>query len=80
MTSDLEIKAFATPEAIFKEPDDVTKSVRFTTEDKIKILESWRENEEALVRAGGEGLDGGERPHLRAVLKELDRLKAKENR
>ena len=43
--------------------------------EKIRLLEKWRDDEDALIRATAEGLDGGEASNLGDVLKALKKLK-----
>lgn len=43
--------------------------------EKIRLLEKWRDDEDALIRATAEGLDGGEASNLADVLKALKKLK-----
>jgi len=63
-----------TPEEHYTAPADVAKDDRWSDAQKQEILEAWKTNAEALVRATGEGMDGGERPHLGEVIEELDKL------
>lgn len=44
--------------------------------EKVRLLEIWRDDEEALARAAAEGLDGGKDNHLADVLKALMKLKS----
>lgn len=66
--------ALLDPNQHYEDPKEVAKDVRFTSQEQVKILKAWLDNEQALQRAANEGLDGGERPHLRSVAVELQRL------
>lgn len=63
-----------TPEKFYETPKDVTADAKWSAEQKQEILQAWKLNEEALLRASGEGMDGGERPHLQQVGDELEKL------
>jgi len=41
---------------------------------KVELLGKWRDDENALIRASAEGLNGGEDNNLRDVLKALKEL------
>tara|TARA_R110002051_G_scaffold141578_1_gene214754 strand:- start:4425 stop:4658 length:234 start_codon:yes stop_codon:yes gene_type:complete len=62
------------PSNYYAVPNDVSNDPDFSVEQKREILNAWKLNEEALLRAEDEGLDGGERPHLQLVIAELQRL------
>lgn len=63
-----------TPEKFYEAPADVSADTRWSAVQKREILLAWKSNEEALLRASDEGLDGGERPHLRQVTEELGKF------
>lgn len=49
-------------------PKDVLTDNTLSTEEKVKVLEQWREDKEALARASSEGMVGDDRAHiLRAI-------------
>jgi hypothetical protein len=60
-------EALRNPKETFATPMDVVKTPLLPDEDKKHALETWEQDEEALQRATGEGMGGGERPHLRSV-------------
>ena len=62
------------PDKFYDCPGDVSADNRWDRQQKQDILLAWKSNEEALLRAANEGLAGGERPHLQAVIVELERL------
>lgn len=62
------------PEKFYSRPALVSADDRWNAAEKRKILEAWEANEQALIRAASEGLQGGERPHLRDVIEELKKL------
>jgi len=63
-----------TPEKHYEVPAEVSADQRWSLAQKEEILRAWKSNEEALLRAADEGLDGGERPHLGLVAKELRKI------
>ena len=58
----------------YKTPTEVLTDDSLSKDQKIEILKQWCEDEEALLRASGEGLEGGERPNLQQVRKALETL------
>ncbi len=66
--------ALLDPSKFYAAPKDAANNTRFSVAERRKILQAWQMNEEALLRASNEGLDGGERPHLQLVIAELQRL------
>lgn len=45
---------------------------------KVKLLQCWHDDEEALIRASAEGLSGGEPSQLQEVLEVLKELKCED--
>ena len=68
-------QAMVAPDQTFETPDQLVENEQLSLEEKRKILETWRDSELQLLRASGEGMAGGERPHLAQVEKALKRLK-----
>lgn len=64
------------PEKFYSDPADISKDTRWSDQEKRDLLLAWEENEKALMRADSEGLEGGERPQLRLVALELEKLDA----
>jgi hypothetical protein len=67
--------AISDPTRHYTCPMDVVNDESLDTEDKRKILESWKKDAELLSTAQGENWAGGERPQLQDVslaLQELD--------
>ncbi|WP_380055471.1 hypothetical protein ACFE33_00495 [Falsihalocynthiibacter sp. SS001] len=62
------------PEKFYSNPAEVSSDARWSDPEKREILLAWKSNEQALLRAANEGLDGGERPHLARVIKELNKF------
>jgi len=62
------------PERTFETPDQVVENEQLSLHEKRKVLQTWRDNEVQLLRASGEGMAGGERPHLPLIEKALARL------
>ncbi len=71
----VEDKILKDPAAFFDKPSDVLHSERYSNVDKCKILMVWKEQAEALQRATGEGMGGGEPSHIEAVAEALGKLK-----
>lgn len=67
-------QAISAPEMVFDTPDQVVENEQLSPTEKRKVLEAWRDNEVQLLRASGEGMAGGERPHLPLLDKALERL------
>lgn len=76
MTNGTFKETLLTPEKYYETPADIAGDARWSTVQKREILQAWKSNEEALLRAASEGLDGGERPHLRQVTEELQKMDA----
>lgn len=51
----------------YDSPTELLADTSLTQDKKIELLEAWCADEEALIRASDEGLDGGERPDLRHI-------------
>lgn len=66
--------ALLDPSKYYGTPKDAARDAQFSVAQRREILQAWQEDEEALIRASDEGLDGGERPHLRQVIEELKTL------
>lgn len=45
-------------------PDDIVHDDDLTFDQKIEMLESWREDKESYLRASDEGMRGVSRPEL----------------
>lgn len=70
MTSSVkpEYENYGTPAALLADEN-------LSDKEKVRLLEVWRDDEEALIRAASEGLNGGEDNALAEVLKALKKLK-----
>jgi hypothetical protein len=69
--------AIADPTRRYASPMDVVHDTELATDEKRRILESWKKDAELLSTAQDENMSGGERPQLQDVslaLGELDRL------
>ena len=67
--------AISDPTRHYTCPMDVVHDESLQTEEKRKILESWKKDAELLSTAQDENMAGGERPQLQDVslaLQELD--------
>ena len=67
--------AISDPTRHYTRPMDVVHDESLDTEEKRKILESWKKDAELLSTAQDENMSGGERPQLQDVsiaLGELD--------
>ena len=68
--------AISDPTRHYTCPMDVVRDESLDTDEKRKILESWKKDAELLSTAQAENMSGGERPQLQDVslaLSELDR-------
>lgn len=68
--------AISDPTRHYKCPMDVVRDDALDTDEKRRILESWKKDAELLSTAQAENMSGGERPGLQDVslaLIELDR-------
>jgi hypothetical protein len=66
--------AISDPTRHYTCPMDVVNDESLDTEDKRKILESWKRDAELLSTAQGENMAGGERPQLQDVSLALQEL------
>jgi hypothetical protein len=69
--------AISDPTRHYASPMDVVHDEELDTEEKRRILESWKKDAELLSTAQDENMAGGERPQLQDVslaLGELERL------
>ncbi|WP_424137564.1 hypothetical protein [Roseomonas chloroacetimidivorans] len=48
----------------YETPKDVLLDKSLSTEEKVEVLEQWREDKEALARASSEGMVGDDRAHI----------------
>ena len=72
--------AISDPTRHYDCPMDVVRDDTLDTDEKRRILESWKKDAELLSNAQAENMTGGERPGLQDVslaLGELDRLEAR---
>lgn len=72
--------AISDPTRHYTRPMDVVNDESLGTDEKRKILESWKKDAELLSTAQAENMSGGERPQLQDVslaLTELDSLNAR---
>lgn len=70
-------KMRANPSEFFDRPEEVVAHKGLDVEQKIEILESWATDEDLLLTATAENMEGGEKGHLHRVRKLLDELKRK---
>ncbi len=68
----------AQPKRYFEQPREVLLDSRLTTDEKRKILESWKLDAGRLVDSTAENMTGGEEGDLREVSKVLLELKTTE--
>lgn len=61
------------PDSRFADPESLLAS-DLPTDEKRRLLHTWQREEEALIRAGGEGMQGGDNPMLGRVKRALDVL------
>jgi hypothetical protein len=68
-------KAKLSPSRMFKSPMNVVQTNDIGPSEKLAILQAWEADEQALLRAEGEGMGGGEHAHLHKVQTALNRLR-----
>ena len=74
-------RAIADPTRRYARPMDVVYDDELDTDEKRRILESWKKDAELLSTAQDENMAGGERPQLQEVslaLGALDKLNARD--
>ncbi|WP_026941567.1 hypothetical protein [Hellea balneolensis] len=59
-------------------PAKLTADKSLSDAEKVKLLQCWHDDEEALIRASAEGLSGGEPSRLQEVLEVLKDLKCQD--
>jgi hypothetical protein len=70
--------AISDPTRHYTCPMDVVHDESLQTEEKRKILESWKKDAELLSTAQAENMSGGERPQLQDVSLALTELEREE--
>lgn len=60
--------------ASFSRPEDVLKHPQLDSEQKRRILESWKVDEQELATATGENMGGGDGNRLSEVLAAMEAL------
>jgi hypothetical protein len=68
----------ANPNRHFSHPADVLNAPKLSTDDKRRILESWKLDAQRLAESTAENMSGGEETDLRDVSKVLVQLKEME--
>lgn len=63
------------PKRHFCRPEDVVRSRRLSHIDKVRILESWKQDAQQLADSTAENMTGGEETDLREVSRALVQLK-----
>lgn len=58
----------------YETPMDVVRDKSLSLEKKIKVLEQWREDKEALARASSEGMIGDDRAHILKAIEDAINL------
>lgn len=66
------------PQQHFAHPAEVLTAQDLSTEDKRRILESWKQDEQRLAESSAENMVGGEETELRDVSKVLLELNTSE--
>ena len=70
--------AISDPTRHYTCPMDVVNDESLDTDEKRKILESWKKDAELLSTAQAENMSGGERPQLQEVSLALTALEERE--
>ena len=74
--------AISDPTRTYRTPMDVAQDKQLETDEKLRILESWKKDAELLSTAQDENMAGGERPQLQDVvlaIQELERTRGSIN-
>lgn len=66
------------PKRHFNRPEDVLGDSSLKHSDKLRILESWKHDEQQLAESTAENMTGGQETSLREVSRALVQLKAME--
>jgi hypothetical protein len=66
------------PKRHFDKPEEVLKNRKLSSDDKVRILESWKLDSQRLADSTAENMDGGEDCDLREVSRALIQLKEME--
>lgn len=48
----------------YETPEDLLHDQNLSVDEKIEMLESWRDDKEAYLRASDEGMQGASRPEF----------------
>jgi len=67
----------ADPRSAYPSPEYLANS-DLSHAQKVRLLERWKADEVALMRAAGEGMGGGEQPMIARVERVLEGLRASE--
>ena len=67
-------RAMKDPSSVFSSPDEIASSTVLTKEQKLELLEVWKQNAIQLQRAASEGMDGGEDNRLSQVKKAIEKV------
>lgn len=59
-------------------PEKLAADSSLSNEEKVRLLQCWHDDEEALIRASAEGLSGGQPSQLQEVLEVLKHLKCED--
>ena len=62
----------------YETPAKLAADKSLSDKEKVKLLQCWHDDEEALIRASAEGLSGGEPSRLQEVLQVLRDLKCED--
>lgn len=61
----------------YKSPNELIHDDNLSREEKIKLLQRWRDDKKDLLRASGEGMEGPDRADwLKKIKKALNSLQA----
>jgi len=63
---------------IYGTPEKLAADSSLSNDEKVRLLQCWHDDEEALIRASAEGLSGGQPSQLQEVLEVLKHLKCED--
>ena len=70
-------KAICDPESVVGSPTELLKDNRFSTDEKRKLLESWRQDATALMEAENENMEATKKPtNVVALMEKINKALA----
>lgn len=54
----------------YRSPAELLRDESLSRDEKVKMLEQWRDDKKAYMRASEEGMEGDDRPEILSEIKE----------